>query len=91
MKTTLHLVIEGRVQGVWYRESMRIEAERLGVAGWVRNRRDGSVEAMLQGEPVAVDALVRWAWDGPPMARVDGIRSEPGTGDYSGFERWATA
>jgi acylphosphatase len=91
MKTTLRLVIQGRVQGVWYRESMRIEAERLGVAGWVRNRRDGSVEATLQGEAGAVDALVRWAWNGPPAARVDAIQVDAGTGEYTTFERWATA
>ncbi len=87
---TLHLVIRGRVQGVWYRESMRIEAERLGVTGWVRNRRDGDVEAMLQGHENAVEALVRWAWDGPPAARVDDIHMQPGSGDYHAFERWAT-
>lgn len=88
---TRHLVIQGRVQGVWYRESLRIEAERLGVTGWVRNRRDGSVEAMAQGEETAVDALIRWAWDGPPAARVDAIDSEPGSGEFTGFERLPTA
>ena len=55
----LHLVIHGRVQGVFYRDSMRIEAQRLGVNGWVKNRSDGSVEAAVHGDSVAVDALVR--------------------------------
>jgi acylphosphatase len=91
MKTTRHLIIEGRVQGVWYRESMRIEAERLGVTGWVRNRRDGSVEAVIQGSAEAVEALARWAWEGPPAARVDNIVIELAQGDYGGFERLPTA
>jgi acylphosphatase len=64
---TLRLQILGRVQGVWFRESMRREAERLGVAGWVRNAPDGSVEAVVQGPDEAVDALIAWAHDGPPM------------------------
>lgn len=91
MKLTKHLIIEGRVQGVWYRESMRLEAERLGVAGWVRNRRDGSVEAMLQGSETAVEALIRWAWQGPPAARVDALQVSEGSGEFSGFERWPSA
>lgn len=90
MTRTRHLIIQGRVQGVWYRESMRIEAERLGVAGWVRNRRDGSVEAILQGEEQAVEALIRWARQGPPSARVDYILDEPGSGEFSAFERYPT-
>jgi acylphosphatase len=88
---TLHLVMHGRVQGVWYRESMRIEAERLGVTGWVRNRRDGTVEAVVQGSPEAVEAIVRWAWEGPPSARVDDIVMTPGTGEFSDFGRLPTA
>jgi acylphosphatase len=91
MLATRHLIIEGRVQGVWYRESMRIEAERLGVTGWVRNLPDGAVEAMLQGTPDAVDALIRWAWDGPPAARVEAIRIDPGSGTYASFERRPSA
>jgi acylphosphatase len=86
---TLHLRIHGRVQGVWFRESMRREAERLGVAGWVRNAPVGSVEAVIQGSPEAVDALTAWARSGPPQARVDRIEIEPAdtNGQFSGFEK----
>lgn len=84
---TLHLQITGRVQGVWFRESMRKEAEQLGVTGWVRNRPDGSVEAVVQGTSAAVDALVVWARRGPPLARVDDVTSRAADGDYTTFER----
>jgi len=90
MKLTRHLRITGRVQGVWYRESMRQEAERLGVAGWVRNTRDGAVEAVVQGEEAAVAALIAWAWEGPPAARVEDVEATPADGSYSGFERLPT-
>ncbi|MFN3594250.1 MAG: acylphosphatase [Thiobacillaceae bacterium] len=90
MKITRHLVIRGRVQGVWYRESMRQEAERLGVTGWVRNRRDGTVEAMLQGEAAAVQALIDWAWQGPPAAQVSDIAIREGEGEYALFEKRPT-
>ncbi len=73
-----NLRIRGRVQGVGYRWSLCAEAQRLGLAGWVRNRRDGSVEALVAGPPAAVDALTLWAWRGPSMARVDGVVSNPG-------------
>lgn len=85
-RKTLRLVIHGRVQGVFFRDSMRGEAQRLGVAGWVRNRSDGTVEAAVQGEPAAVDAIVRWAQRGPQHARVERVDIGPDEGSYTGFE-----
>lgn len=69
-------VVAGRVQGVWFRESCRGEAERLGVTGWVHNLRDGSVEIEAQGSRAAVDALVAWAHEGPRLAIVDSVSVE---------------
>lgn len=82
----LRLVIHGRVQDVFFRNSMRSEAQILGVRGWVRNRSDGSVEAAVHGDPVAVDALVRWAQHGPELAHVEQVEIEPDEGSYHGFE-----
>lgn len=70
---TRHLRITGRVQGVYYRASMTEEAIRLGLQGRVRNRKDGSVEALAQGPASAVQALIDWAHQGPRLARVDEV------------------
>jgi acylphosphatase len=67
------LVIRGRVQGVGYRMAMTGAAVALGVAGWVRNRRDGTVEALVQGDAAAVERLLAWCRRGPPGARVTAI------------------
>jgi acylphosphatase len=80
------LVVRGRVQGVWFRESMRLEAEALGVAGWVRNRRDGSVEAVVEGPRAAVERLVAWAHHGPEAAEVLGVDQAPEP--VAGLERF---
>jgi acylphosphatase len=92
---TRRLRISGRVQGVGYRESLRYEADKLGVCGWVRNRLDGSVEALLQGTPEKVNALIEWARRGPPAALVLKVEIETPDGQgeqrYSGFERRPTA
>jgi acylphosphatase len=68
-----HLRIEGRVQGVGYRAWMVREASRLGLSGWVRNRADGSVEAVVVGPEPAVQALLTACRRGPALARVDHI------------------
>ena len=83
---TLRLVIHGRVQGVYFRDSMRREAQNLAVAGWVRNRNDGTVEAAVQGDSANVDAIVRWARHGPDRAQVEQVEIEPHDGSYSSFE-----
>jgi acylphosphatase len=82
----LRLVIHGRVQGVFFRDSMRREAQRLDITGWVRNLSDGTVEAAVQGEPGAVDAIVRWAHHGPQHAQVARVVIEPDHGSYNRFE-----
>lgn len=89
--TTLHLSIRGRVQGVGFREGMCDQALRLGITGWVRNRHDGSVEAIVQGTQAQVDELLRWVHRGPPTAMV--LRVEVGTaeGHFDRFERRPTA
>lgn len=68
----VRILVEGRVQGVWFRESTRREADSLGVAGWVRNLSDGRVEAVFEGEPSAVNQMVAWAQEGPTAAHVTG-------------------
>ena len=68
---TRRYVVTGRVQGVFFRASTRIEARRLGLSGWVRNLPDGQVEALVSGSPDGLAALERWLFVGPPQARVD--------------------
>ena len=85
-KITLRLVIYGRVQGVYFRHSMRIQAQGLAIAGWVRNRSDGTVEAVVHGESAAVDLIVRWANRGPEMAQVEQVEVFPHEGDFANFE-----
>jgi acylphosphatase len=86
---TRHLLISGRVQGVGYRVSLVAMASQLGLKGWVRNRRDGSVEAVIQGDEKAVEDLCAWALTGPPNARVDEVQSSEADsanlGPYVGF------
>jgi acylphosphatase len=68
--------ITGRVQGVGFRAFVEQTAERLGVRGWVRNRRDGSVEAVISGDTSKVDEMLTLCWQGPPAAKVDGVSVE---------------
>jgi len=68
-----HLWVRGRVQGVWYRGSCAEQARALGVSGWARNLPDGRVEITAEGDPEAVDKLVKWCHQGPPAARVSAV------------------
>jgi acylphosphatase len=79
------VIVSGRVQGVWYRESCRRQALGLGVRGWVRNAPDGTVEAGLEGDADAVDTLIAWMRVGPPHARVTDVVvvEEPPAGEHA--------
>ena len=90
-RVTRRLRMHGRVQGVWFRESMREKAEALGVVGWVRNRLDGTVEAVVQGPFEAVDAITAWARRGPESAQVTHIDiEEEAAPPFAAFEKKPT-
>ncbi|MBI2510106.1 MAG: acylphosphatase [Betaproteobacteria bacterium] len=91
MNVVKNLRIAGRVQGVGFRIYMQRKARELGVAGWVRNRHDGSVEATVQGAPKAVEAMIAWVRSGPPGAVVTDVRISDTEGSYTGFETLPTA
>ncbi len=89
---TRQIRVSGRVQGVGYRDALRAETVRLGVTGWVRNRADGSVEALVQGSDESLKRLIDWARRGPPAARVSHLDDQPPAAEfdrpYAGFEHW---
>lgn len=87
---TRHLSLHGHVQGVYFRESMCRKAAQLGVSGWVRNCRDGTVEAMVQGSEKAVAGMLEWAQKGPEKASVTRMDVTDGSGSYSQFVRLNT-
>ena len=88
---TVHVFIDGRVQGVWFRGWTVQHAGRLGLTGWVRNRRDGRVEAVFSGEASRVESMLERCRRGPPLARVDTLQIEEHPEQtFSGFEKRAT-
>lgn len=76
MDVRTHLYIEGNVQGVFFRRSAKMQADKLGVVGLVRNRRDGSVEVIAQGPKSKVNAFIKWCKKGPPFAKVEKVEVE---------------
>ncbi|MHC1610157.1 MAG: acylphosphatase [Candidatus Methanospirareceae archaeon] len=86
-KVRAHVVITGRVQGVYFRYATREEANLRGVKGWVRNLSDGRVEAVFEGEKEKVEELIDFCHHGPPSARVSSVKVtwEDYTGDFKGF------
>ena len=80
-------LVEGRVQGVWFRAATRERALALQLRGFARNLADGGVEVVATGADEAIDALEQWLWQGPPLAKVSSVRRAPldTAGDYEGF------
>ena len=85
-RVTKQLRIEGLVQGVGFRDFMHRRARALGVTGWVRNRMDGSVEAVVQGSADAVDQMIAFARQGPRSARVTAVEISDADGEFAAFE-----
>lgn len=88
MKKRVHLLISGKVQGVFFRANTRDQARRLGLSGWVRNLPDGRVEAVAEGEEERLKELIDWCHHGPPGAivRAVEVRWEDFRGEFSDFE-----
>ena len=86
-KIRARVVVSGRVQGVYFRASARDMARRCGIFGWVRNRPDGAVEALAEGEEAAVQAFITWCHEGPAGAYVTNVQvvREPYVGEFETF------
>jgi acylphosphatase len=84
----IHVIVEGRVQGVYFRAYTKDAAVKLGLSGWVRNRPDGSVEALIEGEKTAVKKMLQWLNKGSPHSLVETVHAteEPSVGDNPTFE-----
>ena len=76
MKSAVHVVISGRVQGVWFRASTKEKAEQLGITGWVRNTADGNVEAVFVGDKDILNEMIKWCNQGPTHAKVNNVKVE---------------
>jgi acylphosphatase len=76
MKSKVHVIISGRVQGVWFRSSIKDKAEQLGITGWVKNTSDGNVEALFEGDEKIIKEMLEWCDHGPPLAKVDNVEVE---------------
>lgn len=89
---TVHAVVKGRVQGVWFRGWTVDQAIARGLSGWVRNRMDGTVEALIHGPAAQVNGMLEALWQGPPSARVDDVafRETDETPGFSGFRQYPT-
>jgi acylphosphatase len=87
MEKRAHVLVSGRVQGVYYRSYAEDEARELGLTGWIRNRPDGKVEAVFEGEEQAVEDMIDWCHKGSPSSRVDKVEVgwEAPTGEFKDF------
>ena len=87
MKSSVHVIISGRVQGVWFRASNKNKAEQLGITGWVRNTSEGDVEAVFVGDKDILDEMIKWCNQGPAHAKVNNVKVENirSTNDFETF------
>lgn len=87
-KTRAHVLVSGKVQGVYFRQNTKQVATQHKVAGWVRNLPDGRVEAILEGDEAAVSEVIKWCHVGPPKASVQdvNVKFEKYTGEFAGFD-----
>ena len=88
MTSNVHVLISGRVQGVWFRVSTKQKAEQLGLTGWVRNTHDGKVEAVFEGEENLVKKMIEWCRQGPPLSKVDNVEIK-NQNPTNGFEEFS--
>jgi len=87
MKLNVHVIVSGRVQGVWFRVNTKQKAEQLGVTGWVKNTHDGRVEAIFEGEESSIKEMIEWCHRGPPQAKIDNVEidDQMPTNGFDGF------
>ncbi len=87
MKLNVHVLIFGRVQGVWFRASTKQKADELGLTGWVRNTHNGCVEAIFEGDESQVNKMVNWCHNGPPLSKVEKveIKNQNHSNRFKGF------
>ena len=87
MKINVHVIISGRVQGVWFRASTKQIAKQLGLTGWVRNTPDGCVEAVFEGDEKLVEEIIKWCHHGPALSKVNNVevKNQEPTNEFSDF------
>ncbi len=87
MELNVHVIISGRVQGVWFRANTKQKAEQLGLTGWVRNTPDGCVEAVFEGEERLIKEMIKWCHKGPSLAKVEKVevKNQNLIGGFDGF------
>ncbi|UCF49011.1 MAG: acylphosphatase [Thermoplasmatales archaeon] len=87
MISNVHVIISGRVQGVWFRANTKQKAEMLGLTGWVKNTNDGRVEAVFEGDNDKLDEMIKWCHKGPSLSKVDkvDIKKQKPTDEFDGF------
>jgi len=87
MRSKVHVIISGRVQGVWFRADTKDKAEQLGIGGWVRNTTDGKVEAVFEGDEENIKEMLDWCRHGPPSAKVENVKvkRQPASNDFDQF------